>query len=113
AAVVGGVRHLARARQLTAADLVQDLAGLFLAEVVDAFALVRGEEEERVARDLGRDEQRLEAGDERVAPERRGVPGPAGGDAAPTFPEDRQRLEVGDGLLQFPVERLVAGDDPR
>src|SRR5256885_5644619 len=62
--------------------------------VVGALALVRGEEQQRVAGDLRIDEQRLEPRDQRVPPERRRIPGHAGGDDAPAIPEDRQRLEI-------------------
>ena len=92
---------------------MEDLAGFLLAIVIDLRALVRGEEEERVARHLGIDHQRLESGDERIAPERRRVPGNSGRDDPPPLPEDVQGLEVRDGLVDDPVERLFAGLDAR
>src|SRR5205823_6926584 len=109
AAVVGRVRHLARPGQLAPADLVEDLARLLLAIVVDPLSLVRRHEEERVPRDFRVQEQRLEAGDERVAAERRAVPGNARGDDRPSVPMDGERLEIGRGLLDGAIEGLVGG----
>ena len=107
------MRHLAGAGQLAAADLVQDLAGLFLAEVVVLLALVGGEEEQRVAGDLRIHQQCLEAGDQRVAAEGRGIPRHAGGDDPPAVPVDVEGLQIRDRLRERPVEGFFAGGDAR
>jgi hypothetical protein len=51
--VVRRVGRLAQHGELAVADLVQDLAGLLVAEVVDASSLTVGERRERRARDRG------------------------------------------------------------
>ena len=78
-AVIGPVRNLAEPRQLAAAQLVEDLAGLFLGEIVDLLPLVRGEQAQRPARDVRIPPERLEGADEPVAPERDRVPRDARG----------------------------------
>src|SRR5205823_520061 len=104
ASVVRRVRDLPGPRQLSPPDLVEDLARLLLAIIVDPLSLVRRHEEERVPRDVRIEEQRLEAGDERVAPERRTVPGDAGGNDRPSVPVDGERLEIRGGLLDGAIE---------
>ena len=113
AAVVRRVRHLAgRAPSRRAGARGGSCPAPPRAKSSTFFPWWRGEEEQRLAGDVGVHQQRLEPGDQRVAPERRGVPGDAGGDHPAAFPEDGQRFQVGDGLRQRPVERLFVGLDP-
>jgi hypothetical protein len=70
AAVVASERHLAGLGHLAAADLVQDLARLGIALRVMVDRLVGGEEPQHAAGEVGIEPERLEGGDERVAPER-------------------------------------------
>ena len=58
-AVVRAVRLLAEQGQLAAAELVQDLARLLVPEVVDLRALERRQQEQRAARELRPEPQRL------------------------------------------------------
>ena len=74
-AVVRAVRLLAEHRQLAAADLVQDLAGLLVAEVVDLAS--PGAPPSRCSappRQLGADPERLQRRDQRVPAEERHEP---------------------------------------
>src|SRR5262249_28103970 len=74
AAVVRRMRALLEDRQLPEAQLVRDLAGLLVAEVVDAAALERGEHAQGRRRELWRERQRLEARDQAVTAEERQEP---------------------------------------
>src|SRR5207237_5003809 len=64
AAVVAGERYLVDPRHLARAQLVQDLARLLVAPLVALLALVRGEGEQRVARDAGVEGEQLQRGDQ-------------------------------------------------
>src|SRR2546430_15699742 len=72
------MRHLTEPRKLAAAELVEDLSGLLLREVVHFVALVAREEAQRPGRDVGIPAERLVRRDEAVATERHRVPGDAG-----------------------------------
>ena len=99
-AVVGRVRHLARRRHLPEPHLVRDLPGLGVARRVVLARLEPREEAERVARDVGGGEERLEAGEERVAPERAGVPGDARRHDGLAEVVDGERLQIGDAAAR-------------
>lgn len=75
AAVVGAVGQFAAARQLVEPQLVQDLAGLFVAGVVDALALVGREEAEAIAGNLGTVGEHLHRDDAAIAAEEGVEPG--------------------------------------
>ena len=113
APVIGRMRDLPGARQLAAADLVEDLSRFLLAEIVHPPPLVRGQEQQRIAGDVRIDEQRLEGGDRGVAAERRGVPRDAGGDHAASLPEHGERFQIRHRLGERPVESLLVRLDAR
>src|SRR5439155_12575082 len=73
-AVVRAVRHTLEPGELTYAHLVQDLAWLFVAEVVDLLALVPRQESERPGRNGWAQRQRLNRGDQAVTAKRHGEP---------------------------------------
>ena len=77
-AVVGRVRPLLEGGHLAEAQLVQDAAGVLVAEVVAARPLPQAERDERRPRELGRERQRLQAGEDAVAAEHRHEPGQPG-----------------------------------
>ena len=108
-AVVRGVRQLPGPGHLAAPQLVEDLAGLGVTPVVDGRGLPRGEDVERLDRQLRVERNRLERGDDRVAPEERAEPGHAGGHvavgAAGTLVEEEAQVRHRPGDRQ--VEQLV------
>ena len=111
------MRLVAEDGELPEADLVQDLAGLLVLEVVDLLALQRRQRVQCAARELRADEERLVGGDQRVAPEDRHEPGQPGGRKRELVPLDRrvqaQRREVDDGLLVDELEQIPVGLDLR
>ena len=78
-AVVAGERRRVDRRHLSQAQLVDDLAGLFLVHRIDAAAEPAGEHPERLLRHLRRPGDHLQRGDQAVATEQRGEPRNAGG----------------------------------
>src|SRR5690349_1561065 len=88
------MRDLAQSRELTAPELVKDLAGLLLGEVVDLLALMAREKAQRPARDLGIPAECLVRADEPVATERHRVPGDPRGRVGPALVELEERPEV-------------------
>ena len=111
------MRLVAEDGELPEADLVQDLAGLLVLEVVDLLALQRRQRVQCAARELRADEERLVGGDQRVAPEDRHEPRQAGSRKGKLVPLDRrvqaQRREVDDGLLVDELEQIPVGLDLR
>ena len=101
--------HLAGRRHLAEADLVRDLPRLLVAGGIIVLALEVSQEAQGVARHGGIGGERLEAGDERVAAEGAGVPGDPGGDDGKVEVIDRERLQVGDRLLERAGEYGVGG----
>ena len=77
-AVVRRVRPLLEGGQLAVAHLVQDAAGILVAEVVDPRALPLGQRRQRGRRELGGERQRLQAGEDAVPAEHRHEPRQAG-----------------------------------
>ena len=65
---------LTEMRELAEPDLVEDLAGLLVPEVVDLLALPGGEHPEGRLGQFGRERQRLVAGDDAVPAEQRHEP---------------------------------------
>ena len=127
AAVVGRVWTLAEHGELAEAQLVQDLAGLGVAEVVELDGLPGGQGEERRARELGTHGQRLVARDQAVPPEQRHEPGQASrwealarhdlriaaergevDDAAVVEPHEVVPVAVESGRISHPLVGLVA-----
>ena len=86
-------------RRLAVAHLVHDLARLRVDRRIVLVGLERRERGERVARELGAEQQRLQARDQRVAPEHRHEPRHAGGrelhDARLLRAAHPQRREIG------------------
>ena len=113
AAVVGRVRQLAGSGRLAHAQLVEDLAGLRVAPLVELRRLERGEHLERLDRDLRPERERLDRGDDRVAPEQRREPRHAGRDVALALagPVVHEQAQVGDAPPDGEVEQLVVGRD--
>ena len=116
-AVVGAVRLLAQLRQLAAADLVQDLAGLLVAEVVDARALQGAEQVKRAACKPRADPERLQGRDQRVPAEERHEPREPGCREDVVLAEevagDAQRCEVDDRLPEDAGEQRALRLDAR
>ena len=94
---------------------MDDLARLGVDVRVVLRRLQLGEHLQRGSRQLGPEEQRLQAGDDRVAPEHGHEPRHACCRQAPgaTAPAHPQRGEVGDGLLEGPAELVPVGADLR
>ena len=88
-AVVRGVRPLLERRQLPVAHLVEDPAGILVAEVVDPAALPGAEHAQCGGGELGRERQRLQAREDAVAPEHGHEPRQAGGRQAPPLHHGR------------------------
>ena len=106
-AVVGRVRDLVGARQLAGAQLVQDLARLRVAPVVDLGRLEPRQQGQRVARDLRPDGQQLQAVMIESRPNRRAEPGHAGGDVALAGLRAgvEQQAQVGAARARAPARR--------
>ncbi len=95
-AVVRGVRPLLEGGQLPVAHLVQDPAGILVAEIVDARALARAELAKRGRGQLGRERKRLQAGEDAVAAEHGHEPREAGGGKAPAPRAQRREAQRGE-----------------
>ena len=98
--------------RLAVADLVDDLSRLRVDGRVVLVGLQLGERLERAPRELGPEEERLQAGNDRVPAEDGHEPGHACGEEAPAprARADAQRREVRDGLpegVPKPVPRRV------
>ena len=115
-AVVRRVRALLEGGELAVAHLVEDAAGVLVPEVVEACPLAGTEGPQRGGGQVGREGQRLEAGEDAVAAEhgheprqagsRQGVLGEDGGDKAQGGEID-QAATVGD------LERVVVALEAR
>ena len=112
-AVVGRVRPLLERGHLAEAQLVEDAAGVLVAEVVAARPLPEAERDQRRLRELGRERQRLQAGEDAVAAEHRHEPGQPGRRqvvAGQRHRREPQRRQVHEAALVRPLERVpVAG----
>ncbi len=103
------MRDLLQSRELAAPELVEDLPGLLLGELVDLLPLVAREQPQRAAREIGVPAKRLVRGDERVAPEGHRVPGDARGGERPALVELEQGAKVERAARDEPVvQRLRA-----
>jgi len=80
--VVGRVRDLLARRHLAQAELVHDLAGLLLREVVELRSLELRERSQGGRSELGVEHERLVGSQERVTPEGAAEPGDARGHRA-------------------------------
>ena len=107
------MRQLAGPRRLADPQLVEDLAGLGVPPVVDLGRLERGEDVERLDRELRPERERLERGDDRVPPEQRREPRHAGRDVALALLRAvvHEQPEIGDAPADRQVEQLVIGRD--
>ena len=86
------MRPLLERGHLAVAHLVEDPAGVLVAEVVDAAALPVAEVAERRRRELRREREGLQAGEDAVAPEHRHEPRQAGrGQAVPPAIDGEKR----------------------
>jgi hypothetical protein len=107
------VGALADRRQLPEADLVEDLAGILVAEVVADRALPGGQGGQRGGGEVGPVGQDLVAGDEAVAAEQRHEPRQAGRRQADVLHGDvrveTQRREVCEAARVHVAQRVVAG----
>ncbi len=114
-AVIGGVRDQPERGQLAAAQLVHDLARLGITVIVARLGLPAGQHLERAARELRVQDHRLQAGDQRVAPEQRHEPRQPGGGqvvhVAIALDRQAQRRHVLDRLVEQQAERMHAGLD--
>ena len=112
-AVVRAERQLAGACHLAGPQLVQDLAGLGVALRVLVGGLERGEDLERLDRDLRPHAQRLERGDQRVAAEQRREPRHAGGQVSLGLARAvvDQQPQVAGRSVDGEVDQLVVGPD--
>ena len=109
------MRQLAGPGHLAGPQLVEDLAGLRVAAVVDRGGLVGGQHGQRLHRDLRPERERLERGDDRVAAEQRREPRHAGRDVALVRARAvvDEQPQVVDGALHDAVEDLVVAVDRR
>ena len=111
------MRLLAQLRQLAAADLVQDPAGLLVAEVVDARALQGAEQVKRAACKPRADPERLQGRDQRVPAEERHEPREPGCREDVVLAEevagDAQRCQVDDRLPEDAGEQRALRLDAR
>jgi hypothetical protein len=89
------VRPFLEGRHLAVAHLVQDPPGVFVAEVVHPGALGLAERAESGRRQLRREGERLQAGEDAVAAEHGHEPGETGRRQAPAAPDDRRREAQG------------------
>ena len=92
-AVIGRVRALLEGRHLAVSHLVQDPPRILVAEVVTTAALPVAEHPQRRGRQLGRERQRLEAGEDAVAAEHRHEPRQPGGRQALAAGHRRREAE--------------------
>src|SRR5690606_12527919 len=93
------------------AQLVEDPAGFLLGPVVLGLPLELGEEAEGVARETRPYHEGLEAGDDRVPPERGGEPPDPRTARRPSLPVDGEGSEIRDRLTERGVEELVVRPD--
>src|SRR3954465_10319579 len=106
--------HLAEARELAAAKLVEDLPRLLLGEVVDLVTLIAREQTEGPAGDVRIPAERLVRRDQAVATEGHRVPGDAGGRIRATRVELEERSKIegaprDEALVEDLRARRVAG----
>ena len=106
AAVVGRVRPLLEGGHLPVAHLVEDPARVLVAEVVDAAPLPVPERAQGRRRQLRRERQRLQAGEDAVAAEHGHEPRQAGGRQAPPSGDRRREAQGGEVDEAAPVRRL-------
>ena len=114
AAVVRRVRALLERGHLAVAHLVEDPAGILVAEVVEPHALPVAERAKRRRGELRRERQRLQAREDAVAPEHRHEPGQAGSrQRAPACDRRREaeRREVDEAPPVRRLERLPVALD--
>src|SRR5205085_7197378 len=102
-------------RRLPLADLVDDLARLRVDRRIVLRRLELRQDPERAARELGAEEERLVARDQRVSPEDGHEPRHAGrGELAdPGAAPHAQRGEIGDRLEEGAAELVPVGTDLR
>ena len=110
-AVVGRVGDGLEGGELAAAQLVQDFAGLLLAEGVVGAALQAREKAHGVDRRARVEHERLEAGDDRVAPEGRHEPGHGGRVGAAVLRVHGEHAQVGLAAAQHAGHLLGVGED--
>jgi hypothetical protein len=103
------MRDLAGSRKLADAKLVEDLARLRVAPRLIRFGLERGEHTQRTAGNLGVDHHRLGSAQQRVATERRHVPGDPGSRQRRVADRHHQRVDVAHRGIDEQVEQLVVG----
>ena len=107
APVMAGKGRFAERGGLSHAQLVQDLPGLLVARVVGAPAEPGREQAQRPRGDVGREAQRLEAGDQAVAAEQRGEPGDPSRVVRAAVEVRAEQLEVEQRALEDAVEQAV------
>jgi hypothetical protein len=113
-AVVGGLRYLCEVGELPAPELVRDLPGLRVPEVVPLGGLVPGERPERVLRRLGAEYHGLVARDQGVPPEEGHEPRrPRRRHQQASPGVEGERLEVLEARLPAPAQRLPPRLQPR
>ena len=105
-AVVRRMRPLLEGRHLPVAHLVQDAAGVLVAEVVEAAALPGPERSQGRLCELGGERQRLQAREDAVPAEHRHEPGQAGGRQVGAAGDGRREAERGHIDEAAPVRRL-------
>ncbi len=108
AAVIGRMRPLLERRHLAVAHLVQDPTRVLVAEVVDLRALPQPEHAKRGGRELRRERQRLQAGEDAVPAEHGHEPRQTGGGEA--FAGSDRRREAKRGKID---ETAPVGDPER
>src|SRR5262249_33308129 len=107
--VIRTERHLPRARHFAFAQLMEDLAWLFVTPVVFLRALIARQHAQRFHRELRAEQQRLICRDARVAPEHGGKPRNSRGNHMLFAFRNLQRVEVALGSPHHLVEDAVAG----
>ena len=110
------MRPLLEGGHLAEAQLVQDAARVLVAEVVAARPLPQSQGHQRRPRELRRERQRLEAGEDAVAAEHGHEPRQAGGRQVMAGQRDgreAQRREVDQAALVGPVQRVPVAGEPR
>ena len=110
-AEVRRVRHGAHGGELAAPQFVHDLAGLFLAEGVVHGALVAGQERDRRPPPALVEEQRLEADEGHLPPERGREPRQAGERHPLPADDRREQPQVVLPAAQRAVQLVVVGED--
>ncbi|MNY03941.1 hypothetical protein D3C86_1365880 [compost metagenome] len=103
-AVVGVVGNLLEARQLSDPQLVEDLAGLFVAPIVHAPPLVLGKQPQGLLGDVGVVGEGLERRDQAVPAEQGRVPGHSGREVALALEPAAQHVQIPQGLGHDPVQ---------